>query len=264
VKRLIRSVLNMFGLEIGFIRSGLDIFGLEIRRGAEPGSRGRPVGNVKSFLEDIRARNFRPRGILDVGANRGVWTRLALSVFPSTSVVMIEPQDEMEEQLNELCREYPACHYVKVGVGRSQDTLVQTIWEDLSGSSFIPETDPTLLATGKQRRTPVTTIDSILKQQPNFYPDLVKLDIQGFELEALIGGSKLFGVTEVFIIETSLFSGISEWPITRQVISFMADRCYEFYDITEVLRRPYDGALGQVDIAFVKRDGFLRLNNRWD
>jgi FkbM family methyltransferase len=264
VKRLIRSGLNIFGLEIRSIRSGSNIFGLEIRRRAEPGSRSRPVGNVKSFLEDIRARNFTPRGILDVGANRGVWTGLALSIFPNSSVVMIEPQDEMEQDLNRLCREYPSCLYVKVGVGRSEDTLVQTIWDDLSGSSFIPKTDPVLLATGKQRYTPVTTIDSILQQQPNFYPDLVKLDIQGFELEALIGASKLFGITEVFIIETSLFSGTSGWPITREVISFMADRCYEFYDITEFLRRPYDGALGQVDIAFVKRDGFLRSNSRWD
>jgi FkbM family methyltransferase len=257
-------VLNIFGLEVRFIRSGLNIFGLEIRRGAEPGSRWRPVGDVKSFLEDIRARNFTPRGILDVGANRGHWTALALSVFPNSSVVMIEPQDEMEEDLNRLCRGYPSCQYVKAGVGRSEGTLVQTIWDDLSGSSFLPETDPTLLATGKQRLTPVTTINSILKQQPNFYPDLVKLDIQGFELEALIGGSKLFGITEVFIIETALISGTSGWPITREVIDFMADRCYELYDITEFLRRPYDGALGHVDIAFVKRDGFLRLGNRWD
>jgi FkbM family methyltransferase len=264
VKRLIRSVLNIFGLEVRFIRSGLNIFGLEIRRGAEPGSRWRPVGDVKSFLEDIRARNFTPRGILDVGANRGHWTALALSVFPNSSVVMIEPQDEMEEDLNRLCRGYPSCHYVKIGVGRAEDTLVQTIFDGLSGSSFLPTTDPRLLATRKQRRTQVTTIDLILEQHPNFHPDLVKLDIQGFELEALIGASKLFGITEVFIIETMLLSLISGWPITREVISFMADRCYEVYDITEFVRRPYDGALTQIDIAFVKRDGFSRLSKRWD
>jgi FkbM family methyltransferase len=253
----------MLGLEPRTIRYGPNILGLEVRRRAEPGSPCRPVGNVKCFLEDILARNFTPRGILDVGANRGEWSLLALSVFPSSRVIMIEPQDEMEEQLNKFCREYPSCHYVKIGVGRAEDTLVQTIYDDLSASSFRPTTDPRLLATRKQRRTQVTTIDLILEQHPNFHPDLVKLDIQGFELEALIGGSKLFGITEVFIIETTLLSGTSGWPITREVISFMADRCYEVYDITEFLRRPYDGALAQIDIAFVKRDGFLRLSKRW-
>jgi hypothetical protein len=42
----------------------------------------------------------------------------------------------------------------------------------------------------------------------------------------------------------------------------MADRD-EIYDITQFLRRPYDGALGQVDIAFVKAHGFFRSNNQW-
>ena len=107
------------------------------------------------------------------------------------------------------------------------------------------------------------TIDTILVQHADFQPDLVKLDIQGFELEALMGASKLFGTTELFIIETSLFSFINGSPITREVISFMADRSYEIYDITEFLRRPYDAALGSVDIAFVKGHGLLRSSNRW-
>jgi hypothetical protein len=51
----------------------------------------RPIGELKSFLEDTRARNFVPRGLLDVGANRGA--RLALSIFANCSVVMIELQD---------------------------------------------------------------------------------------------------------------------------------------------------------------------------
>ena len=40
-----------------------------------------------------------------MSANRGEWTGLALSVFSNSSVVMIEPQDEMEEGLKALsCR----------------------------------------------------------------------------------------------------------------------------------------------------------------
>src|SRR5262249_21885347 len=201
--------------------------------------------NIWSFLEDLRARGFSPAGILDVGAENGSWTRNALSIYPQASVVMIEPQDEWEAVLSALCRERSACRYIKAGAGRAGGDLIQTIYDDLSGSSFMHPPDDTAIQTGRQRRTHVITINSILEQHKDFRPDLVKLDIQGFELEALIGGSNLFGTTEVFVVETSLFSWEEGWPITSEVISFMAHRNYEIYDITEFIRRPLDGALGR-------------------
>jgi FkbM family methyltransferase len=251
------------------IKAGLAAAGLELRRVAydqqpSAGSPGRPIASIRSFLEDLRARGFTPKGILDVGANRGDWTRMALSIYPQAQIVMIEPQDEMDASLSALCRERFFCVHVKAGAGRTQCELIQTIWDDLGGSSFLPLPDGGQIESGRQRRTHVVSINSILAQYTDFHPDLVKLDIQGFELEALIGGSNLFGTTEVFVIETSLFSFMAGQPVTHEVISFMANRSYEVYDITEFVRRPYDGALGQVDIAFVKHDGLLRLSNRWD
>jgi hypothetical protein len=38
---------------------------------------------------------------------------------------------------------------------------------------------------------------------------------------------------------------------------------YVVYDFAGFARRPLDGALGQCDICFVKRNGFLRVSNEW-
>jgi hypothetical protein len=63
--------------------------------------------------------------------------------------------------------------------------------------------------------------------------------------------------------EVSLFHFFPQTPILRDVIHFMGERGYEVYDIPGFLRRPFDGALGQVDLAFAKRDGFFRQSVEW-
>ena len=227
------------------------------------GSVERPIGVIRNFLEDAKARGFKARGIVDVGANIGTWTRMALSVFGDIPFLVIEPQDEMVLPLTALIEKRPGCHFIKAGAGREPGKLVQTIWEDLGGSSFLPPIDDALRKEGRQRLTKIVTIDDVLRKYPTFYPDLVKLDIQGFELEALAGGETLFGRTELFIVETSLFEFMPRQPVLRDVIAFMADRGYEVYDVTEFGRRPFDGALGQMDAAFVKRNGMFRRTNAW-
>jgi FkbM family methyltransferase len=63
---------------------------------------------MQKFLKDVRASGFVPRGIIDVGANQGGWTKDALSVFPEAHIIMVEPQAEMMFPLEALCRQNPA------------------------------------------------------------------------------------------------------------------------------------------------------------
>ena len=255
MKRLVHNLLGKFGYAIRRTHT---------LQGGNPGSVTRPIGLIKPFLEDVRARGFAPRGIIDIGANRGEWTRMALSIFPGASVLMIEPQDEMEGFLAELESRELNCHFIKAGVGRQPGELAQTIWEDSEGSSFLPPPTAELQGAGKQRKTRIVTIDGVLaKDYPQLMPDLVKLDIQGFELEALSGAETIFGKTELFILEVSLFGFLPGWPLAREVISFMSARGYELYDICGSGRRPRDGALGQLDLAFVKGNGRFRQSAEW-
>jgi FkbM family methyltransferase len=117
-------------------------------------NRGGGIGSITDFLQNVRNSGFIPRGIIDVGANRGDWTRLALSIFAAdTPVIMIEPLDEMASYLTKRFAGCANCHYVQAGAGREAGKLVQTIWPDLNGSSFLPQVNSSQLRSGKQRKT---------------------------------------------------------------------------------------------------------------
>jgi FkbM family methyltransferase len=222
----------------------------------------RPIGDMPCFLQDIAVRGFKPDAILDVGANRGDWSRMAAAAFPNAALLLIEPQEEMVPHLQQFCASRAQARYVQAGAGAEAGELTLTIWDDLEGSSLLPEENTVLTQDKNRRKINIVTIDSLYGNETPL-PDLVKLDIQGFELEALKGAQKLFGHTELFILEVSLYEFMPKAPLFSDVVLFMAQREYEVYDLPGFMRRPLDGALGQVDIAFARREGILRRSRDW-
>lgn len=216
---------------------------------------------TKRFLFEICSRGFCPKSILDVGANRGEWSRNAKSVFKEADFFLIEPQIEMKPFLDRFCADSVQNKWFLAGAGAELGELTLTIWDDFAGTSFLREESKELKE--KQRRVPVTTIDHLIQQDEIPIPDLVKIDVQGFEVEVLKGGRSCFGYTEVFILEVSFFRYFSEQPLFHEVVHFMLERGYVMYDVLDLLRRPLDGALGQANVCFVKQDSVLRRSHRW-
>lgn len=243
-----------------------DTAAAQLREAHAPATDGRPVGDVQAFLEDLRARGFVPRTILDVGGFDGCWSRTAKAVFPEADCFLIEPQVELAADLEAFCAEFPGSRWFPVAAGTAPGELTLTVWpEDFSGSTLIGPDDPDGQMEGMETRTVrVVTVDGLIEREALPLPELAKLDVQGFELEVLRGATSLFGVTEVFILELTLLEAINPgWPIVHEVVAFMAERGYYLYDIPGFLRRPVDGALAQIDACFVKADSVLRTDGTW-
>ncbi|MEP7170727.1 MAG: FkbM family methyltransferase, partial [Bacteroidota bacterium] len=96
-------------------------------------------------------------------------------------------------------------------------------------------------------------------------PQIIKLDIQGYELEALKGAAKTFGKTELYLIEVSMFKfeDAPTMPDFSDIYNYMEERNYFPYEFPAFIRRPYDGALGTIDVAFVQKNGILRKSSKW-
>lgn len=227
----------------------------------------RPVGRLVSVLEDIKARGLQLNHIVDIGANEGDWSREVAMVFPQARFYLLEPVPVFKPALDAFVLEHPGSKYFPVGAG-PEDTTMSIYVENkpdgsaTGGSTFLADAKPAEMFLP----VPVRSLDSLIEAGEVEIPDLIKIDVQGFELEVCKGAlTKCFGATELFILETSLyrFWGTRN-PLIHEVIAFMVDHNYVCYDLVEFHRRALDGSLGQVDILFCRADSFLRSSNQWD
>ena len=257
MKKFINKLIGLLGYKIIASKIAVNIPNI--------GSENRPVGSMKSLLEDLKERGLICKTYVDIGANNTMYSRMVKEVFPEADFCLIEPQREMKNYLEEFCKDFKNSIYFLAGAGAKSDKMVLTIWDDLAGSSFLLDPDEKLRSVGRQREVEIVTLNDLIDDAKIKMPELIKLDIQGFELEALKGAEKTFGYTEVYILEVSLFASDSpSMPIFSDVINFMLQRDYVAYDFPGFLRRPSDGALAQCDVCFVKRDGMFRKSNNWN
>lgn len=227
--------------------------GIDARHIQSPASELRPVGRTFNILEDVYARGFRPRLAFDLGANDGGWARAAASVLNDTSFVLVEPLARMQPALTTMVEsDRSRFGFVSAAIGSGPGEAILTDWD----------TGSTVLRVGSvgapQSTVRVTTMNALAEQFG--VPDFVKMDVEGSELDALRGADAILARTELFVIELALFRFV-ERPVFHEVVGFMAAHGYWVYDIGDPIRRPFDGALGLIDVFFARENGQLRRHS---
>jgi FkbM family methyltransferase len=100
---------------------------------------------------------------------------------------------------------------------------------------------------------PTKTLDSCnyFKGQPI---DLIKIDVQGSELDILNGGEQTIKNTEYVLIEASLAEYNQGAPLMKDIVDKMNEYGFYILDIVEYHSFPhlYGGAIFQLDILFKK------------
>ena len=174
----------------------------------------RSTRGTKQFFKKLARQGFNPKAILDVGANYGGWSRAVRNVFKDAHFYLIEPQEEMQPFLDRFCALAPGSKWFLAGAGSEKGERLLTLWDDLQGSAFLTPEIQSTTPYMRQRSVPVVTIDGLITEGELPTPDLVKIDVQGFELEVLRGAIGCLGQTDVFIVETSLVHPLGDRPST--------------------------------------------------
>ncbi|MCW5896053.1 MAG: FkbM family methyltransferase [Bacteroidetes bacterium] len=131
--------------------------------------------------------------VLDVGANDGRYCEKVLRFHPGTSIFAFEPHPLTYKRLEEKARSH-GFTAINAGCGSSPGGRILYDYPDLSGSEHA--TVHRQVFTGIHERTPVEhhvrfiTLDEFVVEQGLEKIDLVKIDVEGNELDVLIGFQK--------------------------------------------------------------------------
>ena len=238
------------------VKSMFSTMGLEVRRRA-PGSLGDDRTSVVGGLRGIRALGWAPRTCVDVGAAFGSFTAECAAIFPEAHYLLVEPLEEYRPFLEAVTTRLPRARYTAVACAARSGEAKFNVHADLVGSSLLSETEGPS-TDGVARVLPVRTLDELCRAHGLDGPYLLKLDVQGAELEVLEGARAVLPETEYVLLEVSLFRFFIGGPEVADVIAFMRSHGFVPYDVFNPRYRPLDGALSQFDLAFVTENGIFR------
>lgn len=206
-------------------------------------------------LENLKAIGFTPRVVIDVGAWSGAWTARVHQIFPSAEFLMVEANPDKQQTLEAVAARLGPTVKLRMALVGSEPRAAVTFYAMETGSSVLPETS------GFERTVlslPMSTLDEVCSASNLQGPILLKADVQGYELEVLRGGPRALSLVEVVLLEVSLLEYNAGAPLMVDVVSSLNSAGFVPYDVCGQLRRESDGALGQLDIIFVRRDSPLR------
>jgi FkbM family methyltransferase len=209
-------------------------------------------------LAHLKALGFEPRSIVDVGAHWGDWARVAAKVWPRARILGVEPNPDDLPHLEQTRRDVPSFDFRQGLLGPERRTVkFRSESHQTSLLAPVPGESEAL------QTAEMWTLDELLAQAAFGPPQLIKLDVQGYELEVLRGASHALSQCEAVLAEVSMFRFFPGMPLADEVIQFMRERGFVWYDVAGIYRRKHDDALGQMDLLFVREDHPLRASSAW-
>src|SRR5262245_48191461 len=226
IKHLIQSGFNTFGLRVSYNKFDFDY-----------------------FFEAVKSRGFAPKHIVDVGASHGIWSRAALKYFPGAYYTLIEPQAWLQKDSNDILARGKA-KWISAGAGDKSGTLPLWAHNHDVCSTFTYAPEQPRSEGGRIIEVPIVTLDEVVRASAAPFPDMVKIDAEGFDLKVIAGASTLLGKTDIFILEATICAPGLENTL-ENVLLTMTHAGYQLIDVPGVLRTK-DGFASTCNLAFLR------------
>jgi FkbM family methyltransferase len=202
------------------------------------------------------------RTVVDVGANRGQFTLFALHAFPAARIVSLEPLAAPAACFRRVFAKQTrvTLHQAALGPEPGQSTMHVSRHDDSSSLLPITATQQQIFrGTDEVRTESVRTapLAEFLECGAIQQPALLKVDVQGYELEALRACGDLLDRFDYIYAEASFVELYEGQVLADDLVTWLHERGYETVG-SYGSSSDAQGRSIQTDMLFVRSDKRLR------
>ena len=143
-----------------------------------------------------------PLVLLDVGANVGDWTNAVLDSGRDVKIYAFEPDQKSASQFEHRFAAEPRVELARIALGAKTGSA--TLWADTSGSSLASlsrrRMDSQTAEFDHSQVVAVVELDNWCAEN-GIRPDVLKIDVEGHELDVLKGARRTLGTANVVQFE---------------------------------------------------------------
>ena len=205
---------------------------------------------ILSLLKEKISPNF----IFDIGCGHGEWFLKCNKFFPNSNYYLFDANKNNETKLSKLKINYPKISYK---ICLLSDSVKKLKFFNMGYGSSVYE-ENTNFSRNVEFITSNTLENELSKINIKTSNNIIKLDVQGSEIDILNGLNKKISLFEVIILETSLKEYNKDSPLFIDIINYMDSINYLFYDLCDLKRLGKNNSfLIQFDSVFVRKDSNL-------
>jgi FkbM family methyltransferase len=167
--------------------------------------------------------------LVDVGANRGQFALIFHKLFPQASIHSFEPLEEPAQIFKRIFSNDPNVKLYTCAIGREKTTATIHITKDDDSSSMLPITKmQTSMFPGsiekEKRQVTILPLSQALGSAPIPPATLLKIDVQGFELDVLLGCEDILNRFSHLYIECSFVELYEGQALAHRIIAWLEQR----------------------------------------
>jgi FkbM family methyltransferase len=177
------------------------------------------LNNIKNLITDVHT-------IIDVGANQGQFALTAKRVFPAAEIYCYEPVPETYAILERRIMHVKKIHSYNFALGNSEGEInfYSNAYSHASSALPVSQLQKELMPKTSSEQVIKVSIhkfDEIADQITFVAPVLLKLDVQGFEKEVLLGSINSFKKIDYLLFETSFVTMYQGEPLFDEMHEFV-------------------------------------------